>query len=87
MLMNIKEAHTWLRSALVVSEIAIALVLLKTAGAFLRSLQKMLVVDPGFRPDHVLVANYQLPLRKYSNNASVDAFNREVVPGPPARTN
>jgi hypothetical protein len=33
------------------------------------------------------VGDCELPLRKYSNNASVDAFNREVVPGPPARTN
>lgn len=73
------SSHAWLRSVLVVSEIAIALVMLTTSGAFLRSFQKMLAVDPGFRPDHVLVANYQLPLREYSNDASVDAFNRAVV--------
>jgi putative ABC transport system permease protein len=73
------SSHAWLRSALVVSEIAIALVMLTTSGAFLRSFQKMLAVDPGFRPDHVLVANYQLPLRQYSNDASVEAFNRAVV--------
>jgi predicted permease len=73
------SSHAWLRSALVVAEIAIALVMLTTSSAFLRSLQKMLAVDPGFRPDHVLVANYQLPLRQYSNDASVDAFNRDVV--------
>src|SRR5579863_2909759 len=35
------SSHTWLRSALVVSEIAIALVLLTVSGAFLRSFQKM----------------------------------------------
>jgi len=73
------SGHTWLRSALVVSEIAVALVLLTVSGAFLRSFQKMRAVDPGFRPDHVLVAGYQLPLNQYPTDASVDAFNRAVI--------
>ena len=72
-------SHTWLRSALVVSEIAIALVLLTASGAFLRSFQRMRTVDPGFRPDHVLVAGFQLPLKQYSTRASSDAFNRDIV--------
>lgn len=72
-------SHAWLRSALVVSEIAIALVLLTVSGAFLRSFQKMRAVDPGFQPDHVLVAGYQLPLNQYSTDTSADAFNRAVV--------
>jgi putative ABC transport system permease protein len=71
--------HAWLRSTLVVSEIAIALVLLTISGAFLRSFQKMRAVDPGFRPDHVLVAGYQLPLNQYPTDASADSFNRAVV--------
>jgi putative ABC transport system permease protein len=71
--------HSWLRSALVVSEIAIALVLLTVSGAFLRSFQKMRAVDPGFRPDHVLVAGYRLPLQQYSTQASSEAFARAVV--------
>src|SRR5271163_2145766 len=72
-------SHSWLRSALVVSEIAIALVLLTVSGAFLRSFQKMLAVDPGFRPDHVLVAGYKLPLKQYATNDSATAFNRAVI--------
>jgi len=73
--------HTRLRSALVVSEIAIALVLLNVSGAFLRSLQRMRAVDPGFRPDRVLVAAYQLPLKQYSTDASAQSFNHAVVDG------
>jgi putative ABC transport system permease protein len=73
--------HAWLRAALVVSEIAIALVLLTISGAFVRSYQKMLAVDPGFRPDHVLVAGYQLPPAQYSTDASIGAFNREILDG------
>lgn len=68
-------SHAWLRSGLVVSEIAVALVMLTAAGAFLRSFQKMRAVDPGFSPDHVLVAHYRLPAAV----ASAQAFNHEVV--------
>jgi putative ABC transport system permease protein len=73
------QSHAWLRSAMVVSEIAIALVLLNVSGAFLRSFEKMREVDPGFRPDHVLVAEYQLPLQQYSTNNSANNFNRELL--------
>ena len=73
------SSHAWLRSTLVVSEIGIALVLLTVSGAFLRSFQKMRAVDPGFRAESVVVAAYQLPLKQYSTNESVDTFNREVV--------
>jgi putative ABC transport system permease protein len=72
-------SHRWLRSCLVVSEVAIALVLLTVSGMFLRSLQKMQEVDPGFRVDHALVAGYQLPLQQYPTANSVDNFSRAVV--------
>jgi predicted permease len=73
------SSHTWLRSALVVSEIAVALVLLTVSGAFLRSFQKMRDVDPGYRPNHVLIAQYQLPLRQYPTQPAVDTFVQDVV--------
>jgi putative ABC transport system permease protein len=73
------QSHAWLRSALVVGEIAIALVLLTVSGAFLRSFEKMRAVDPGFRPEHVLVAGYQLPLEHYSTVVSANAFNRAAI--------
>jgi putative ABC transport system permease protein len=72
-------SHTWLRSALVVAEVAIALVLLSVSGMFLRSLQKMLAVNPGFRADHALVADFQLPLQQYPTATSVNTFNRTVI--------
>jgi predicted permease len=68
-------SHTWLRSSLVVAEIAIALVLVTVSGAFLRSFQKMRAVDPGFQPNHLLVAHYRLP----GVAASPEAFNHEVI--------
>ena len=72
-------SHTWLRSALVVAEIAVALLLLNLAGAFLRSFQKMRAVDPGFRSDHVLVAGYQLPRNIYPTDASAQTFTRNLI--------
>jgi putative ABC transport system permease protein len=72
-------SHTWLRSALVVTEVAIALVLLTLSGVFLRSLRNMQAVDPGFRADHALIAGYKLPLAQYATEASVGVFNRAVV--------
>ena len=44
--------HERVRAALVVSEIALACVLLVSAGLLLRSFLKVLDVDLGFRPDH-----------------------------------
>jgi putative ABC transport system permease protein len=71
--------HAWLRSSLVVSEIATALVLLAAAGLLLRSFEKMRTVDLGFRPDHVLSAAYSLPLKQYATQTAVDEFNHELI--------
>ncbi|HEV2495957.1 MAG TPA: ABC transporter permease [Terriglobia bacterium] len=71
--------HAWLRSALVVGEIAIALVLLAASGLLLRSFEKMRAVDLGFRPDHVLTASYSLPQKQYTTQAAVDEFNHELI--------
>jgi putative ABC transport system permease protein len=72
-------AHARLRSALVIGEIAIALVLLVGSGLLLRSFEKMRAVDLGFRPDHVLVASYSLPRQQYPTQSSVDRFNEELI--------
>ena len=73
------SGHARLRSALVVGEIAIALMLLVACGLLLRSFEKMRSVDLGFRPDHVLVAGYGLPQKQYATQAAVDAFNDELI--------
>ena len=72
-------SHAWLRSTLVVAEIAVALTLVTTSIAFLRSFQRMRAVDPGFRPDHVLTAGFRLPLQNYPTAVSSQAFNHAVV--------
>ena len=67
-----------LRSALVVAEVAVALVLLTASGLLLRSFEKLREVDLGFRTDHMLTANYGLPQRQYSTQASIDGFNNRL---------
>src|SRR5258708_28542386 len=68
-----------LRSALVIAEIAVALVLLAASGLLLRSFEKMRQVDLGYRPDHTLIAAYSLPQKQYVTQSAVDEFNHELV--------
>jgi putative ABC transport system permease protein len=70
--------HARLRSALVIAEIAVALVLLAASGLLLRSFEKMREVDLGYQPDHTLAASYNLPRNRYGTQAQVDEFNHEL---------
>jgi putative ABC transport system permease protein len=69
------SGHARLRSALVVAELAVALVLLTASGLLMRSFEKMRSVDLGFRADHTLTASYSLPRQQYSTQAAIDGFN------------
>lgn len=71
--------HARLRSALVVTELAVALVLLTGAGLLLRSFEKLRQVNIGFRTDHMLTAAYSLPRQQYSTQAAVDVFNSNLL--------
>jgi len=66
--------HSRLRSALVTIEIAVALVLLTSAGLLLMSLEKMRSVNLGFVADHTLTASYSLPREEYSTQNAIDNF-------------
>jgi predicted permease len=65
---------TWLRGALVVGEIALALMLLSTAGLLVRSFGKLEQQNPGFRPDGVITARLDLPPAQYDRPEKRTAF-------------
>jgi putative ABC transport system permease protein len=68
-----------LRDALVVCEVALAIVLLAGAALLIRSLQNLYHLDPGFRADHVLVMRTPLPRQKYEAFAPRVAFYDQVL--------
>lgn len=66
------------RNLLVVSQIALAMVLLSSATAFLSGFKKMLTADPGFRTDHLVAVALNTSVLRYSSDQS-GAFYRRLV--------
>ncbi len=67
------------RNALVISEVALALVLLVGAGLLLKSFARLQNVDPGFDPRNVLSMEVSLPLAKYPRGKPVTDFYSEII--------
>ncbi len=68
-----------LRGALVVSQVALALVLLIGAGLLVRSFLRVLQTNPGFRPQHVLTMAVSLPGSRYARPEQTQAFFRRLL--------
>jgi predicted permease len=71
--------HNRVRSALVVAEVALAMVLLVGAGLLMRSFQRVLETDPGFQPKHVLTASLSLPDSHYKGDAQIRNFYQGLM--------
>jgi putative ABC transport system permease protein len=69
----------WLRRTFVVAEVALALVLLISAGLLVRSFGKLLDVRPGFDPQNVITLRLQLPNAQYDKATKVAAFYDQVL--------
>ncbi|MGB7492848.1 MAG: ABC transporter permease [Candidatus Acidiferrum sp.] len=69
---------TRLRSALVISQLSVSFVLLIGAGLLLRSFDRLLHVDPGFRPNHVLTFVLDVPLDRHPR-AQRTAFVEQLL--------
>ena len=68
-----------LRSALVVTEVALSLVLLVGAGLMLKSLTRLLEVDPGFDPKNLLTLRLAVPASEYGDYDRVANFHRQLL--------
>lgn len=68
-----------LRNALVVAEVALALVLLVAASLLLKSFVRLQNVDPGFNPKNVLTMEVALPVLKYAKGKPVADFYAEAT--------
>jgi putative ABC transport system permease protein len=68
-----------LRSALVVAEVALTLVLLVGAGLMIRSFYRLQQVDPGFNYDNLLTFNISLPQKKYPDDAQKINFYDQLT--------
>ena len=67
-----------LRSALVVSEIALAVVLLIGAGLMMKSLYRLLQTNVGFNTENLLTMTVILPATKYTENSQSINFNDQL---------
>lgn len=81
------SGHHWMRRALVVAEVALALVLLVGAGLLLRSVSRLLNVDPGFQAAQLLTMQVQTAGHQFHDSAVTRRFferaldNVRRVPG------
>ena len=71
--------HRRLRSALVVTEIALALVLLVGAGLLIQTFLQLRALDLGVNPENVLTVRTSLPRSKYSELPKRAAFYEQVL--------
>jgi predicted permease len=84
---NSSGADGRIRNLLVVSEVALALMLLIGAGLLMRSLSGLRGVDPGFDSSHVLTASVDIPEAKYATEEQRNQFfdraleNVRALPG------
>ncbi len=69
-----------LRNALVMAEVALALVLLVCAGLLIQSFARLDRVSPGLRTEYLLTARLQLPGAAYPKNENIIAFFDQLLP-------
>jgi putative ABC transport system permease protein len=68
-----------MRGFLAIAEVSLALILLVGAGLMMKSLYRLLSVNPGFRPDRVLSMQMSLRTAQYSKNPAIQNFWQRVL--------
>jgi len=75
------EGARWnrLRGGFVIAQVALSLVLLVAAGLLIKSFNRLLRVNVGFRPERLLSLEYRLPRSKYQELPAQWNFHRQVM--------
>ena len=68
-----------LQSALVVTEVALALILLANAGLLVKSFNRLQNIDRGFNPDNLMTMVVRLPEKKYKDDQQMVSFFRRAT--------
>lgn len=72
-------SHEWTRRSLVVAEVALALVLLVSAGLLLHSLERLFGVDPGFDTSHLLTMQVQISGHRFDDHETRRRFFEQAL--------
>ena len=73
------RGHQRLRSLLVVGQFTLALVILSSAGFFIRGARNMIEQDYGWSTAHVVQGRVELPRARYSGGPEILAFQQQVI--------
>jgi putative ABC transport system permease protein len=73
------RGHNFLRQMLVIVEVALAIVLLIGATLAIQSFARILRVDPGFRPDHLITMRIDFPEFRFTKVEEATQFVRRVL--------
>lgn len=75
------EGARWnrVRGGFVIAQVALSLLLLVSAGLLIRSFDKLLKVNVGFKPEQLLTLEYRLPRTKYRETPAQWNFHRSVM--------
>ena len=73
------SAHHRGHAALVIAEIAMAVIVVFLSTLVVRSFQKLMAIDPGFRTDHLLSAEVTLPTPRYADTSPLTNHFYEQV--------
>ena len=74
------SAHQRGHAALVIAEIAMAVIVVFLSTLVVRSFQKLMAIDPGLRTDHLLSAEITLPTPRYADTSALtNRFYEQVL--------
>ncbi|MFN7944020.1 MAG: ABC transporter permease [Blastocatellia bacterium] len=76
---TVSGARHRLRSALVVAELALALILLAGAGLLIKSFWQLRTIQPGFNPNNLLTLRLELPEARYREIEKQTQFRRALL--------